>query len=167
MNAKAASVEPLLPVELGPGKIKFAQGMKAGRWVFANGLMGQDFVNGIDPDVLSERMPHGGLPKREKEAARLFKNLDAVLKAGEPWVERIRGLRANASRRSHAELDQSSDLDAGDPVELGSQYRELRRRLPQLAVLGGCCGTDHRHIDAIRHACVHGHEALEVVAARA
>ena len=81
MNAKAASVEPLLPVELGPGKIKFAQGMKAGRWVFANGLMGQDFVNGIDPEVLSERMPHGGLPKREKEAARLFKNLDAVLKA--------------------------------------------------------------------------------------
>lgn len=81
MNAKAASVEPLLPVELGPGKVKFAQGMKAGRWVFANGLMGQDFVNGVDPEVLSERMPHGGLPKREKEAARLFKNLDAVLKA--------------------------------------------------------------------------------------
>src|SRR6187399_3141020 len=80
MNAKIASVEPLLPVELGPGKIKFAQGMKAGRWVFANGLMGQDFVNGVDPEVLSERMPHGGLPKREKEAARLFKNLDAVLK---------------------------------------------------------------------------------------
>ncbi|MGE5141709.1 MAG: RidA family protein, partial [Rudaea sp.] len=78
----SGSVQPLLPVELGPGKVKFAQGMKAGRWVFAAGLMGQDFVNGIAPDVLSERMPHAGLPKREKEAARLFQNLDAVLRAG-------------------------------------------------------------------------------------
>ena len=78
--AKAA-VEPLLPVELGSGRIKFAQGIKAGRWVFATGLMAQDFVNGIAPDVLSERLPHGGLPKREKEAARIFANLDAVLHA--------------------------------------------------------------------------------------
>src|SRR6202162_378694 len=78
------SVEPLLPVELGAGKIKFAQGVKAGRWVFASGLMGQDFVNGIAPDVLAERTPHAGLPKREKEAARLFANLDAVLRAAGP-----------------------------------------------------------------------------------
>jgi enamine deaminase RidA (YjgF/YER057c/UK114 family) len=55
--------------------------MKAGRWVFATGLMAQDFATGIAPDVLSERMPHGGLPKREKEAKRIFENLDAVLKA--------------------------------------------------------------------------------------
>jgi enamine deaminase RidA (YjgF/YER057c/UK114 family) len=84
MNKKHASsvVEPLLPVELGPGKVKFAQGMKAGRWVFATGLLAQDFVNGIAPDVLAERMPHAGAPKREKEAARLFQNLDAVLRAG-------------------------------------------------------------------------------------
>ena len=75
------SVEPLLPVELGAGKIKFAQGMKAGRWVFATGLMAQDFVNGIAPDVLAERAPHAGLPKREKEALRIFENLDAVLRA--------------------------------------------------------------------------------------
>jgi len=75
------SVEPLLPVELGSGKVKFAQGMKAGRWVFATGLMAQDFVNGIAPDVLAERMPHAGLPKREKEALRIFENLDAVLRA--------------------------------------------------------------------------------------
>jgi len=66
---------------------------------------------------------------------------------------RIRGLRANASRRSHAELDASTDLDAGDPVELGSQYRELRGRLPELRVLGGCCGTDFRHVEAISNAC--------------
>jgi enamine deaminase RidA (YjgF/YER057c/UK114 family) len=83
MIAKSAmrTAEPLLPVELGFGKIKFAQGVKAGRWVFATGLMAQDFVNGIAPDVLSSRAPHAGLPKREKEAARIFENLDAVLRA--------------------------------------------------------------------------------------
>jgi enamine deaminase RidA (YjgF/YER057c/UK114 family) len=75
----SATVEPLLPVELGPGKVKFAQGVKAGRWVFATGLMAQDFRTGIAPDVLSERTPHAGLPKREKEALRIFENLDAVL----------------------------------------------------------------------------------------
>jgi enamine deaminase RidA (YjgF/YER057c/UK114 family) len=75
------TVEPLLPVELGAGKVKFAQGVKAGRWVFASGLMAQDFVNGIAPDVLAERAPHSGLPKREKEALRIFENLDAVLRA--------------------------------------------------------------------------------------
>jgi enamine deaminase RidA (YjgF/YER057c/UK114 family) len=83
MNAKTAAraAEPLLPVELGSGKIKFAQGVKAGQWVFATGLMAQDFINGIAPDVLAERAPHAGLPKREKEAARLFVNLDALLRA--------------------------------------------------------------------------------------
>jgi enamine deaminase RidA (YjgF/YER057c/UK114 family) len=76
-----SSVTPLLPVELGSGKIRFAQGIKAGRWVFATGLMAQDFVNGIAPDVLAERSPHAGLPRREKEALRIFENLDAVLRA--------------------------------------------------------------------------------------
>jgi enamine deaminase RidA (YjgF/YER057c/UK114 family) len=76
-----STAEPLLPVELGAGRIKFARGVKAGRWVFATGLMAQDFVTGIAPDVLAERAPHGGLPKREKEAKRIFENLDAVLQA--------------------------------------------------------------------------------------
>jgi enamine deaminase RidA (YjgF/YER057c/UK114 family) len=75
------NAEPLLPVELGPGRIRFAQGIKAGSWVFATGLMAQDFKNGIAPDVLSERAPHSGLPKREKEAKRIYENLDAVLRA--------------------------------------------------------------------------------------
>lgn len=74
-------------------------------------------------------------------------HFDSVL-TGE-WITRIRGLRCNASKRSHAELDSAPDLDAGDPVELGGQYRNLLRRMPQLAVLGGCCGTDHRHIEQI------------------
>ena len=75
------NAEPLLPVELGAGKVKFAQGIKAGRWVFATGVMAQDFKNGIAPDVLSERAPHAGLPKREKEALRIWENIDAVLRA--------------------------------------------------------------------------------------
>ena len=66
-----------------------------------------------------------------------------------PWVERIRGLRANASTCSHAELDEAETLDEGDPHDLGSRYRALKTRLPRLHVLGGCCGTDHRHIAAI------------------
>ena len=72
---------------------------------------------------------------------------------GEPWVKRLRGLRANASTRSHAELDAATDLDAGDPVALGQQYRALRSRFPHLTVLGGCCGTDHRHVEQICFAC--------------
>ena len=71
-----------------------------------------------------------------------------------PWVRRIGGLRANASRLSHAELDNSPELDTGDPAELGREHRALLRRLPHLAVVGGCCGTDHRHIEAIAGACV-------------
>jgi len=67
--------------------------------------------------------------------------------------QRVRGLRANASAKSHAELDDSPELDEGDPVELGRQFRDLRRRFPHLAVLGGCCGTDHRHVRQIAVAC--------------
>jgi S-methylmethionine-dependent homocysteine/selenocysteine methylase len=72
-----------------------------------------------------------------------------VLEPGAPWTRRLRGLRANASRRSHAELDESPDLDAGDPDELGGQYRALKPLLSQLCVVGGCCGTDHRHVASI------------------
>ena len=75
-----------------------------------------------------------------------------ILGAGE-WRERIRGLRANASSRSHAELNDAPDLDAGDPDELASQYAELRHSLTRLTVMGGCCGTDHRHIERIAEAC--------------
>jgi S-methylmethionine-dependent homocysteine/selenocysteine methylase len=66
-----------------------------------------------------------------------------------PWLERIRGIRANASTKSHAELDEADELDEGDPVELGSDYQKLRALLPNLTVVGGCCGTDHRHVAEI------------------
>ncbi|MCB1348190.1 MAG: homocysteine S-methyltransferase family protein [Maritimibacter sp.] len=65
------------------------------------------------------------------------------------WTARIMGLRANASRLSHAELDAAETLDDGDPDELGDLYAGLTRMLPNLTVMGGCCGTDHRHISAI------------------
>ena len=80
-------------------------------------------------------------------------HFDHVLVAGAPAVGRIRGLRANASRMSHAELNEAPELDAGNPAELGTQYAALKRRLPQLTVMGGCCGTDHRHVEAIARAC--------------
>jgi len=70
------------------------------------------------------------------------------------WLDRIQGLRANASRKSHTELNESPDLDAGNPVELGQEYASLGLRLPRLNVLGGCCGTDHRHVEEIARACV-------------
>jgi homocysteine S-methyltransferase len=69
------------------------------------------------------------------------------------WTRRVRGIRANASRRSHAELDNAHDLDDGDPVELGLAYASLRRRFPWINVLGGCCGTDHRHVEQVCDAC--------------
>lgn len=69
--------------------------------------------------------------------------------ASRDWTQRLRALRANASRRSHAELDEAADLDEGDPAELAEGYRRLRDRVPTLDILGGCCGTDVRHVAAI------------------
>lgn len=77
-----------------------------------------------------------------------------ALARGDAWTRRIRGLRANASRKSHAELNDATELDVGDPAELGSDYATLKRELlPMLGVLGGCCGTDHRHVQRIAAAC--------------
>jgi homocysteine S-methyltransferase len=70
-----------------------------------------------------------------------------------PWLERIRGVRANASKKSHAELDECDDLDEGDPAELGADYRALMQQLPALTVVGGCCGTDRRHVAEVCGAC--------------
>ncbi|MCA1441559.1 homocysteine S-methyltransferase family protein [Ensifer sp. IC4062] len=81
-------------------------------------------------------------------------HFDGALDQGEAWVKRIGGIRANASMMSHAELDESETLDAGDPADLARRYQSLTGRMPQLRVLGGCCGTDHRHIAAICEACL-------------
>jgi S-methylmethionine-dependent homocysteine/selenocysteine methylase len=76
-------------------------------------------------------------------------HFEAALATDEAWPQRIRGLRANASTMSHAELDEAEELDDGDPDDLGARYAALRERLPRVNVLGGCCGTDHRHVAAI------------------
>lgn len=74
-------------------------------------------------------------------------HFERVLEPGAPWLERIRGVRANASTKSHAELDEATELDEGDPRELAAAHERLYQRLPRLSVLGGCCGTDARHVD--------------------
>ncbi len=80
-NRPESAVEPILPVTLGRGGVRYAQGMRAGRWVFATGQMGQDFVNGMAPEVLAPALPHAGAPKREKEAAVVFDRFQAVVEA--------------------------------------------------------------------------------------
>ena len=78
----------------------------------------------------------------------------ASLEEGAEWTARIGGVRANASRCSHAELDAMTELDTGDPAELAALHRDLRHRFPKINVLGGCCGTDLRHVAAIADACL-------------
>lgn len=75
-----------------------------------------------------------------------------VLSDAAPWTARIGGVRANASALSHAELDEALELDRGDPTDLAARYQELRTLLPSLHVVGGCCGTDHHHVEAIARA---------------
>jgi S-methylmethionine-dependent homocysteine/selenocysteine methylase len=70
------------------------------------------------------------------------------------WRRRIRGVRGNASKCSHAELDAAEALDAGDPEEFGSDYKRLQQLIPDLRVYGGCCGTDLRHVASIARACL-------------
>ncbi|MFM9878532.1 MAG: homocysteine S-methyltransferase family protein [Rhodoglobus sp.] len=76
-------------------------------------------------------------------------HLPTELKSDEPWAKRVRGYRANASILSHTELDEAEDLDAGDIERLAAQLADLAEAVPQLTILGGCCGTDNRHIAAI------------------
>ncbi len=66
-----------------------------------------------------------------------------------PWARRIKGIRCNASRLSHAELDECEELDAGDPDELAGQYSEMLQKMPWLNVFGSCCGSDLKHVRKI------------------
>jgi len=72
-----------------------------------------------------------------------------AIATGTGWVKRVGGVRANASRLSHAELDQSERLDEGNPAEFGQLHADLVDLLPNLRVFGGCCGTDHRHVGCV------------------
>ena len=73
----------------------------------------------------------------------------SVLLKGEEWTQRVRGILVNASLKSHAELIECTELDAGSPEDLAAEVIALREALPGLTVLGGCCGTDYRHIRAL------------------
>ena len=79
-------------------------------------------------------------------------HVEEALAAGGDWLGRVRGFRSNASAKSHAELNESTELDAGDPADLARHHRPVFAALGHLTVLGGCCGTDHRHIDALARA---------------
>ena len=81
-------------------------------------------------------------------------HFEHVLADGGAWLQRIGALRANASTKSHAELNESVTLDSGDPLGLAGHYARLKQQLPRLSVMGGCCGTDGRHVGCIAEACV-------------
>ncbi len=95
----------------------------------------------------------GGFPAYFMVSCAHPTHFQSTIEKKEPWVERIHGLRANASRMSHAELDEAKELDSGNPEEFGREYADLKDRLPQLNVFGGCCGTDHRHIEQVAITC--------------
>lgn len=69
----------------------------------------------------------------------------------ESWTKRIKGIRANASCKSHAELDEATELDRGNPQELGYEHKKLKDAFQHLHVFGGCCGTDEEHVKEIIH----------------
>ncbi len=76
-------------------------------------------------------------------------HFEGAVTGGEAWVKRIKGFRANASRMSHEELDNAEELDDGNPAEFGQEHAALRTHLPHANVFGGCCGTDHRHVEQV------------------
>ncbi len=84
-------------------------------------------------------------------------HFEQVIEGDDAWLQRIHGLRANASRMSHAELDEATELDDGNPREFGREYAGLQRKLRNLRVIGGCCGTDHRHVGEACTALDHDH----------
>jgi S-methylmethionine-dependent homocysteine/selenocysteine methylase len=83
-------------------------------------------------------------------------HFEMTLQSGGDWLQRIRGVRANASRLSHAELDEAEVLDDGNPEEFGEETAALRAFLSRMNIVGGCCGTDHRHADQIWKAIKRG-----------
>src|ERR1700754_4068676 len=83
-------------------------------------------------------------------------HFENTLQGGGDWLQRIRGVKANASRLSHAELDEARELDDGNPVEFGEETAALRGFLTRMNIMGGCCGTDHRHADQIWRAMKRG-----------
>jgi len=80
-------------------------------------------------------------------------HFEHVLTGDDRWLQRLGAVRANASTKSHAELNESTELDSGDPDGLADDYGRLKKQLTRLNVMGGCCGTDHRHVERIAETC--------------
>jgi homocysteine S-methyltransferase len=110
-----------------------------------NGLSLQEAIGLVDRET-------GGGPAYYMVNCAHPDHFSAALTVGAGWSSRIKAVRANASRCSHAELDEARELDMGDPEEFGELHRRLHDRFPQLSVFGGCCGTDHRHVAALTNA---------------
>ena len=85
-------------------------------------------------------------------------HFEHVLEKDSDWMDRVFGIRANASCKSHAELDEATELDDGNPVEFGQDYVRLNRVFKNLRVMGGCCGTDHRHIGEVCKSIVNSNQ---------
>ncbi|UJR34873.1 hypothetical protein I4U23_027651 [Adineta vaga] len=81
-------------------------------------------------------------------------HFERLFVSDEPWLLRIRGIRCNASAKSHTELDECKELDSGNPVEFGELNRALLEKSKVLSIFGGCCGTDHRHVEEISKQCI-------------
>lgn len=110
--------------------------------------------SGEDLGTAIERVDHltGGYPAWFMVNCAHPDHIAAGIRSGAAWTRRVGALRANASRLSHAELEATDTLDAGDPDDLARGYLALQRVLPQVRVIGGCCGTDIRHVTAISRA---------------
>jgi len=81
-------------------------------------------------------------------------HIEPALRGGGAWLARLGGVRANPSALSHAELNEATTLDPGDPAALGRDLAALRGRHPGMCVMGGCCGSDHTHAEQIGLACL-------------
>lgn len=67
------------------------------------------------------------------------------------WVRRIRSLRPNAAKMDKVALCQLGHIEEGDPEDLGRTMGDLARRMPDVDIWGGCCGTWDKHFDRIAH----------------
>lgn len=79
-------------------------------------------------------------------------HVEVALTVPGEWTRRIAGTRTNASPAGHDDLDAAVERGDGTPEEFAAAQHRLMNRLPHLSIVGGCCGTDARHIAAIFNA---------------
>lgn len=136
LAAKQAGIPPVISFTLETdGKLPTGQRLK-------DAIMAVDEVSGSAPAYYMINCAHPD-------------HFADILEPGAAWMNRLKGIRANASRMSHEELDACTELDAGDPVEFGTLHAGLTSQYPNFSVLGGCCGTDHRHVGEVFAKCAH------------